>query len=705
MDFHSLARRDLQTLCKKNKIPANMTNVAMADALSALEIVEGIEEFLKPLDSEATISSVESPEKTVIATPCVPRTSCRTSTGRKVIQEEPAGAQILTRTRRSTRRMIAGEVENPKPEPPATPAMLSSRKGAPVASARRKMEPLGDQKEEASVRQGYSTRRSTRLLEKQMMQLNLNDNEGIESNQVDASDKEMPKSLERSVDSHPDDSDNASVFKGINQQTISDNLLVKNDDSKDISDEKSGVLSEHVRELEDTVQECGEPKSIFQVVDESVDAFFPNEHEQMLVSVEKGEDSDNEGADKNNGEDCGEFDILKGEITEISPVTEDNIPVKEECGESGLDSLPPVNGSPIECLAFENRGQMNTGKFLDSKNSLVLSSGSRCCDVMKPEVVPESPMLEKTNQPSREDPAKPEIEDQKDMESENFRFSNDVNEVQNFESAIIGGESEDKASRDDVEVYLDILEHSFSVEELKKGELLPLDCLNCREESVNPVAKSSNKDGWESEMSGTRKSAVANNASTDTITTSDENMIDSKDKMPDKENTATALKRPSFEKPTSPVISSAKVLVDTPFSTLAADPCQGQMASNLVLGFGLDHIISPASLTPVKKSLNKTPISSQKINSLLDSNKENIDNSGRNLDLAKEKGMKDKNDTAEAFYDKSLRELKKLVKEKLQITNKTTINEDNIVKVGRGRPALQALSDNCLVAGKSEMEN
>lgn len=39
MDFDSLPRRDLQFFCKQNKIPANMTNIAMADALKALEIV------------------------------------------------------------------------------------------------------------------------------------------------------------------------------------------------------------------------------------------------------------------------------------------------------------------------------------------------------------------------------------------------------------------------------------------------------------------------------------------------------------------------------------------------------------------------------------------------------------------------------------------------------------------------------------------
>lgn len=39
MDFHTLTRKELQTLCKKNKIPANIANGAMADALSALEFV------------------------------------------------------------------------------------------------------------------------------------------------------------------------------------------------------------------------------------------------------------------------------------------------------------------------------------------------------------------------------------------------------------------------------------------------------------------------------------------------------------------------------------------------------------------------------------------------------------------------------------------------------------------------------------------
>ncbi|KAL0918227.1 hypothetical protein M5K25_010223 [Dendrobium thyrsiflorum] len=60
MDFHSLARRDLQFLCKKNRVPANVTNVAMAKALEALETVEGIEEIQEALGFQS--SKENSPE-------------------------------------------------------------------------------------------------------------------------------------------------------------------------------------------------------------------------------------------------------------------------------------------------------------------------------------------------------------------------------------------------------------------------------------------------------------------------------------------------------------------------------------------------------------------------------------------------------------------------------------------------------------------
>ncbi|KAK2658480.1 hypothetical protein Ddye_005013 [Dipteronia dyeriana] len=154
MDFRSLTRKELQVLCKNNKIPANITNVAMADALTALDIVEGLEEILK---------QSQLPEK------AVPRTANRTATRRKPIKEEPETAQPTTSTRRTTRKAIEQDLdlENKNVTLVHTPAALASTRRAPAASARSKVEA-------GSVQQGvYSTRQSVRLLEKTMEELSL----------------------------------------------------------------------------------------------------------------------------------------------------------------------------------------------------------------------------------------------------------------------------------------------------------------------------------------------------------------------------------------------------------------------------------------------------------------------------------------------------------------------------------------------------
>ncbi|KAL6651315.1 hypothetical protein ACP70R_010240 [Stipagrostis hirtigluma subsp. patula] len=65
MDFHELPRRDLQALCKRNGVRANMTSAAMVDALRALPKVDGIEEYVKrPLDVPApAVKAVEEEEQ------------------------------------------------------------------------------------------------------------------------------------------------------------------------------------------------------------------------------------------------------------------------------------------------------------------------------------------------------------------------------------------------------------------------------------------------------------------------------------------------------------------------------------------------------------------------------------------------------------------------------------------------------------------
>ncbi|KAF9662394.1 hypothetical protein SADUNF_Sadunf18G0048700 [Salix dunnii] len=57
MDFHYLSRKELQDLCKKNKIPANMANVAIAEALEVLHKESNLQiVFLYP-NTPATRSS------------------------------------------------------------------------------------------------------------------------------------------------------------------------------------------------------------------------------------------------------------------------------------------------------------------------------------------------------------------------------------------------------------------------------------------------------------------------------------------------------------------------------------------------------------------------------------------------------------------------------------------------------------------------
>ncbi|MQL85475.1 hypothetical protein Taro_017987 [Colocasia esculenta] len=100
MDFHTLPRRELQTLCKWNKIPANMTNLAMADALQALPTVEGLEDLIQePQQSLSPKKAAGMPE--------APSRSCRRTSTRK--QPNPPGSSV-TRTRRAMAGM-AGKNE------------------------------------------------------------------------------------------------------------------------------------------------------------------------------------------------------------------------------------------------------------------------------------------------------------------------------------------------------------------------------------------------------------------------------------------------------------------------------------------------------------------------------------------------------------------------------------------------------------------
>ncbi|XP_010485648.1 PREDICTED: lisH domain-containing protein C1711.05-like [Camelina sativa] len=178
MDFDSLPRRDLQFFCKRNKIPANMTNIAMADALKSLEIVEGIDDFMN-----------QSPTS-------VARTAART-TRKKATKDDTQSSDLVTRSC-YVGKSLAGEMEQENRDTNMLlhPSVAQGRRRAaatsvavkldvtdaipevnvsktPAARSTRRAQAAASCKKDESVQRVYSTRRSVRLLEESMADLSL----------------------------------------------------------------------------------------------------------------------------------------------------------------------------------------------------------------------------------------------------------------------------------------------------------------------------------------------------------------------------------------------------------------------------------------------------------------------------------------------------------------------------------------------------
>ncbi|KAJ6845970.1 uncharacterized protein M6B38_280150 [Iris pallida] len=86
MDFHALPRRTLQSLCKKNGVAANLSNVAMAESLASLPKVEGLDE-----EAAATASPPRTPTtnaKPAPLRPPNPPRSCRRSSVLPLLKDE-----------------------------------------------------------------------------------------------------------------------------------------------------------------------------------------------------------------------------------------------------------------------------------------------------------------------------------------------------------------------------------------------------------------------------------------------------------------------------------------------------------------------------------------------------------------------------------------------------------------------------------------
>ncbi|KAM3322523.1 hypothetical protein P3S67_003674 [Capsicum chacoense] len=281
MDFHSLTRKELQALCKKNKIPANMTNVAMADALQSLDFVDGIEEVLKTCESDVANSSMESPGKSE-AVSSVPRTSRRT-TQRKTIKHDSETLQTSTKSHCRTRGTVARDVDEARNDVHETPALPTTRRRAATTSVRAKLdsvmkecepkEKIEDQAEEekkknfpktpaasrasqrkevkakSSVRQVYSTRQSVRLAGKPMQEESStqeDENSGILT--FDAVSEETDESLE--VNSHKTEE---LTKNGVDLQSL-ESLDIKNESDTVLGQDLSTLVQNEV-DMEDGVEQ------------------------------------------------------------------------------------------------------------------------------------------------------------------------------------------------------------------------------------------------------------------------------------------------------------------------------------------------------------------------------------------------------------------------------------------------------------------
>ncbi|XP_024995082.1 uncharacterized protein LOC112528314 [Cynara cardunculus var. scolymus] len=325
MDFQTLNRRELQALCKLNKIPANMTNIAMADALKSLETVEGIEEILKPSRSESAGSSIESPEKIDITSPRVPRTSCRTSARQKVkkTEAESVPATASRTTGRGVRRQLAGEVNELK-----TPMVSSIRKKAPTTSCRNVGSQLNEceevakneclvehetkcipntpaavatysrrrgttalnqdtVKKETTVQRVYSTRRSTRLTAKKSAEPGVIERERSEPVKIDKFLDEASEASEEDL-GHPDQE--KSVVSGSDSMEILSESNISSENTEDkvgegsVENGDAGVSKAKVEDICNAFE-----KLDVLVVDESDQNLEIKEALHVDASLESGE--------------------------------------------------------------------------------------------------------------------------------------------------------------------------------------------------------------------------------------------------------------------------------------------------------------------------------------------------------------------------------------------------------------------------------
>ncbi|KAJ6975239.1 hypothetical protein NC653_031175 [Populus alba x Populus x berolinensis] len=716
MDFHSLSRKDLQALCKKNKIPANMTNISMADALKVLDKVEGLDEFT---NAPPKSDSQQSPEKA--GSNEILQTSCRTSTRKKPLRIEPESSQKpLTRTPCTTRRRVIGgdgDQENKNANHPETPAMPASRNRISSTSARRKMEtkmieiaedqqknnvpktPAANscrrmapavsarrkveaQKEEVSVQRVYSTRQSLRLLERSMGGMSLKEKGSVGPLKMDDLCKEI------------DDVVMKEEYSGSDLLTVPEKSSEKTFDTEAVSCQNLGHSLEDKREIKHEPQEESNT-DVCEVEECNAKQEIGSENcdNSKVILLDNESEMTNELEEDNKNNDC-DMDHCKPKLEGMNESSEKSNPILVERS----DKAVPINQEPIYEKGTVKSGFMvsdsptlEVSEFVDKNSEMISKEDKQHHDN---DDLQSNFAIEGESDSNQSDEANENGEVEIVPEDASNQKSESRHEAESCHS-VTGSSSTSKfpdhfVTSNLVAPFKDI---SFKCENEALVEIHVMEAEEIDMKTHEWHASSCVSNETPGYVNQTNTLASDNDSGKILLHkvhdhSSAENLVDIT--VMSQEEFAMA-PFPALDKtpssPCQPLVAGA-ITVQTGLSPFADDTLQGQFPR-------------PTELVPKKSSTKKQPTSWQMIDAI---NKENIDDDGgKKMEPRKEK--ENNKVIGEKILDEfSLRQLRKMMKEKLQIANNKNSEEDNDTKVGKTRLALQTLADENRRHGAEELK-
>lgn len=716
MDFHSLTRKELQTLCKKNKIPANTTNIAMADALSDLQYVEGLDDLMM------------NQEKAAPQTPSIPHTVSRT--------KDPETAEPLTRSRRTTTRRAVLD-QGSKKDVAETPAPAASSTTSRTRGRKAQVDSL------VPVR----TRQSVRLLEKNMAELSLKDSKARAAAPVIKMD-----SLDQTVEEY---------------HQVSDKALQKNDsiDNGDDDDKKKAHKDEIVTENAFGEAKCVGDKvsdeisdKMMDVVDEEADQMDqiiasqqsadPNQLANKSIGADAPSDLD---ADDDNDSDSQKPVAIQQDILDVDDEADSNQDASKESAvdkdaeDDDSDSQKSVatkeqqHNADSNQFAAESVVDTSVDDVSDSQNSIANQQGNPIAEAVSNQFAT-GPIVDKDAEDDsnsqnfvgnqQENPIAEAVSDQfatestvdtdtdNDLDSQNSVANQQGNLIAEADSKQFAAKSVVDAEADDDSDSQKPFGNQQDIHIVEAySNLFATESIAAETETD---ADSSASDTDADDDSGSQKSI---SDQLDIQTTAAECIEDElfdvglmeayEDETPNSNSVEQQISHSSSSPPLPPGNSMKKsrdihVMFSSKEFAMASSPAAIAKQSNCCDSSG------PAP--------NQSEASNQKLAALIQAdNKENIDSSGMVLIMKDEESNKKDNvkkkrnniniaeddSKPKSLNDKSLRQLTKMLKEKLQIYNNKKNNEEknNTIKKQVPRPALQTLPENLMPAGGPKNEN